>query len=226
MMSDSQWLPRLQAQQIRKGGRQYFVNEQGNALPSVTTILNATKPQVDKERLWQWKQRVGVTEATRIATTAGRRGTGTHKQIERYLQGKSVACSEAVQPYWDSIAPVLQEIEAVRLVEGTVFHSNWRYAGRVDCVASYRGIPCVCDWKTADVPKGSLERLYDGPLQLAAYAGAVNESYRDRGVCIDHALLVVALPGLPAEVFWLEPATLSDYGCRWRERVEQFWQTV
>lgn len=224
MPSNFQPLPRLKAKQVREYGKQYYINEQGIRLPSVTTILSATKPQEDRDRLAQWQQRVGVEEAYRISSTAGRRGTGTHKHIERYLLGEDVICPEGIKPYWESVEPVLQEIEDVRLVEGNIFHYDLRYAGRVDCVASYRGVPCVCDWKTADSPKGSVERLYDYPIQLAAYAGAVNHSYQDCGIEINHAMLVVAIPEMPAEVFWFEPAVVMDYWCRWQERVKTFWQ--
>jgi len=80
----------------------------------------------------------------------------------------------------------LQDIDAVRLIESPVFHYDLSYAGRVDCVASYKDIPRVM---TADKPKGLVERLYEYPLQLAAYLGAVNKYYQDYGK-IDHALVV------------------------------------
>ncbi len=224
MSNRPQKLPYLNAKQVRENGRQYYLNAQGDRFPSVTTILNATKPQADRERLLQWRQRIGLAEATRISTAAGRRGTSTHKYIEQYLQGEEISCPESVRPYWDSIEPVLQEISDVQLVEGTVFHDDLRYAGRLDCVASYRGIPCVCDWKTADFPKGSIERLFDYPLQLAAYQAAFNESYQGYDIQLNHALLVVAIAHHPAEVFWFKPDAIALYWQQWTERLAEFWQ--
>lgn len=226
MPINTQLLPSPQANQIRENGNQYYVDTKGDRLPSVTTILNATKPQEDRDRLANWRQRVGATEATRISGTASRRGTQTHKQVQRYLLGEKVTCPETSRPYWESIEPVLQDIDAVRLVEGPVFHYDLSYAGRVDCVASYKGIPCVCEWKTADKPKGSIERLYEYPLQLTAYLGAVNQYYQDCGVKLDYALLVVAIPEMPAEVFWFEPAVMNHYWQQWEHRVAQYWQRV
>ena len=224
MSPETQLLPRLNAKSVRENGKQYYVDDKGDRLPSVTTILNATKPQEDRDRLNNWRTRVGVEEATRITGTASRRGTQTHKQIERYLLGQNPVCPEASRPYWESIKPVLADINTVRLVEGSVFHYNMTYSGKVDCVASYKNIPCVCEWKTADKPKGSIERLYEHPLQLVAYMGAFNEYYRDYDIQLNHALLVVAIPEMPAEVFWFEPAAIKDYWEEWEKRVAQYWQ--
>ncbi len=224
MASDIQLLPRLHAKSVRENGNQYYVNIKGDRLPSVTTILNATKPQADRDRLFNWRQRVGTNEANRISGTASRRGTQTHKQIQRYLQGLDTPCPEASRPYWQSIEPVLQNIDAVRLIESPVFHYEMSYAGIVDCVASYQGIPCICEWKTADKPKGSVERLYEYPLQLSAYLGAVNQYYQDYGIKLNHALLVVAIPELPAEVFLFEQLAMEDYWQQWLGRVAEYWK--
>ncbi|MBF2005416.1 MAG: PD-(D/E)XK nuclease family protein [Chlorogloeopsis fritschii C42_A2020_084] len=224
MQFDTQLLPRNHGKPLRDNGQQYYMDDKGNRFPSVTTILNATKPQVDRDRLSNWKARIGTEEVTRISTTASRRGTQTHKQIERYLLGENPICSEASRPYWESIKPVLEKIDTVRLVEGSVFHYDLSYSGKVDCVASYKSVPCICEWKTADKPKGTVERLYEYPLQLTAYLGAVNEYYRDYGIDLNHALLVIAIPEIEAEVFWFEPQTMNSFWQKWEQRVAEYWQ--
>jgi genome maintenance exonuclease 1 len=118
----------------------------------------------------------------------------------------------------------LQDVGNVRLIEGTVFNYDLGYAGIVDCVASFRGIPCICEWKTADKPKGSIERLYDYPLQIAAYSSAVNHYYRDCDIKLEHALIVVAIPERQAEVFWLEPESMQTFWQQWEKRVAAFWK--
>jgi hypothetical protein len=195
------------------------MDAEGQRLPSVTTILNATRSQAQRQALQEWRQRVGVETAAQISSAASKRGTGTHRQIQRYLRGEAPVCSETVQPYWESIWPVLQDLNDIRLVESPVFHYALNYAGQPDCVASYRGVPCLCEWKTADRPKQSLERLHDYPLQLAAYWGAVNHFFRDQNLCLDQAILVVAVPQMPAEVFLLESSTLLDYWAQWEQRL-------
>ncbi len=223
MPSDIQMLPRLHAKSVRANGSQYYLDPKGDRLPSVTTILNATKPQEQRDRLVNWRQRVGTDEANRISTTASRRGTQTHKYIQHYLQGEDTPCPEASRPYWESIKPVLQNIDNVRLLEGLVCHYDLSYAGIVDCVAAYKGIACVCEWKTADKPKGSVEHLFDYPLQLAAYLGAVNHYYQDYGVQLNHALIVVAISEMPAQVFWFDLAAITYYWQEWENRVAAYW---
>ncbi len=220
-----QWLPRCEGRTVRQQGNQWIATAQGYRFPSVTAILNATRPREHLEALAAWRQRVGMAEAASIASAASRRGTGTHRQIQHFLEGKPVDCTAHVQPYWESFLPVLQTLRAVRLVEGYVFHGDLGYAGQVDCIASYQGVPCVCEWKTADRPKGSVDRLYDYPLQLAAYCGAANATYSAHHLHITHALLVVGIPHHPAEVFWFLPDDLAGYWNQWQQRLTTYLAT-
>lgn len=224
MPTNIQLLPQINTQSVRENGKQFYLDSLGRRFPSVTTILNATKPQAERDRLSNWKARIGTEEATRISTTASRRGTKTHKQIEHYLLNKNPVCPQASLPYWESIKPVLEEIDTIRLIEGSVFHYGMKYAGKVDCVASYKGMPCVCEWKTADKPKGSIESLYEYPLQTIAYLGAVQEYYQDYNLQLDHALLVIALPNLPAQVFWFEKEQIHEYWQKWEKRIVEYWE--
>lgn len=214
-------LPPISAKR-QKGG--YLVDPNGVPLPSVTTILNATKPPEAWEALARWRDRLGAEEAQRVSRAASRRGSLTHKHIKDYLLGKEVSCPDFARPYWDSLKPVLDEVDSVQLVESAVFHYDLAYAGKVDCVASFQGTPCICDWKTSDRPKGSVERLHDGPLQLAAYCGAVNHAYATAGIHLRHALLVVAIPDQPAELFWFEPEQVLLYWQQWQGRVEDYYR--
>lgn len=218
-----QLLPTHKGRMARQDGQSYLINAQGIRFPSVTTVLNATKPLSDRQALMQWRDRLGVAEANRIAGTASRRGTLTHKQIKSYLLGEAQPCPVTIQPYWESLSRVLSQIEAVYLVEGCVFHADLIYGGKVDCVIEYAGAPCLCDWKTADTPKRSLDRLYDAPLQAAAYCGAVNHYYAEHGLKLHHAMIVVAIPDQTAEVFLFESEALVRYWNQWQERLQQYY---
>jgi len=67
------------------GLRTYDVGEQ--KLPSVTTILGATKSQESQDSIAKWQARVGQDEATRIRDQAASRGTNMHKHLEQHLLG-------------------------------------------------------------------------------------------------------------------------------------------
>ena len=56
---------------IINGSRHY--NLEGSNLPSVTSIIKATKSEEDKAALEAWKQRVGHKEAERIKNEASNR---------------------------------------------------------------------------------------------------------------------------------------------------------
>ena len=57
-------------------------------LPSVTSILEITKPNSDKEQLAKWVAKVGEAESKRIASESSSRGTAIHSRIENFLKGK------------------------------------------------------------------------------------------------------------------------------------------
>ena len=63
---------------IEDGYRKYSLGEE--KLPSVTTILSATKTEEEKAALANWRVRVGFKEANRIKTEASSRGTSMKKR--------------------------------------------------------------------------------------------------------------------------------------------------
>jgi len=53
----------------------------GSKVPSVTTILDKTKPAEAKAALAAWKKAVGEKKAQEITTEAANRGTRMHKYL-------------------------------------------------------------------------------------------------------------------------------------------------
>ena len=64
-------------------GKRLYATPDGNAVASVTTILDATK---DKTHLIAWKKRVGEQKAQEIVTEAAGVGTRMHKYLEDYIE--------------------------------------------------------------------------------------------------------------------------------------------
>ena len=64
--------------------KRVYQTPDGESLPSVTTILSATK---DMTHLNEWKKRVGVENAQRITTEAAGVGTAMHSNLERFIAG-------------------------------------------------------------------------------------------------------------------------------------------
>ncbi len=208
-------------------GRCYYKDQSGNLLPAVTTVLKETQTAQSIAALAYWRQKVGEIEANRIVQLRRRTGTALHQMVKEFLQRHPPKlCSEVIQPYWDSIQPVLEQISDIQLVETVVWNYVERYAGKVDLVARYQGVPCMIEWTTADEPKRLPSKLYDKPIQLVAYGGAVNRYYGDSlyGSKITHVLVIVALPGIPAETFWFEREQVLWYWDKWQERLKLFYE--
>ena len=68
------------------GQRLYDVNSE--KLPSVTTILNATKTEEQKASLERWRQKIGAKEADHISRQSLNRGSEMHSFLELFLLGK------------------------------------------------------------------------------------------------------------------------------------------
>ena len=67
-------------------GKRHYCLPDGSKVPSVTTILDATKPQEKREALMRWRKSVGEAKAQQIVTEAASRGTRMHKWLENYVK--------------------------------------------------------------------------------------------------------------------------------------------
>ncbi|MEM8675831.1 MAG: hypothetical protein AAGF83_18450 [Cyanobacteria bacterium P01_G01_bin.67] len=179
----------------------------GQAYPSVSTILSATKPLSERLALQRWRQRVGVKQAQKISTQACRRGTSVHTAINYFLNGQDLPNDIEENLFWHSIKPVLESVDEVHLLESAVYHAQEHYAGRLDCLGAWQGELCVFDWKTATKPK-KLEWIADYCLQVTAYTAAINHLYQ---VQINRAVIAIALANQPAQIFHLDSEDLSGY---------------
>jgi genome maintenance exonuclease 1 len=67
-------------------GKRHYALPDGSRVPSVTTILERTKPQEARQALQEWRNRVGHERAQQITTEAANRGTRMHTYLERYVK--------------------------------------------------------------------------------------------------------------------------------------------
>lgn len=188
-------------------------------LPSTTTVTSRTKPRADVEALNEWREKVGVTEAQRISKEACDRGNLLHQAIEYRLEhGIAPEISEEIQPWYDSLAPFLDQIQQVALIEGCVWDLESRFAGRVDCIAVIDDELVLCDWKTSSKPKRQ-DWILDYRLQATAYRQAVKFTY---GLDIERAVVAIALPLEEAQIFMIQPEDWPDLEMVWGDRLSQF----
>ncbi|XP_072247340.1 mitochondrial genome maintenance exonuclease 1 [Leuresthes tenuis] len=205
-------------------------------VPSVTRVLQQTLSPEQIFYLERWKRRMiselGEEGFKSYSQNLFRQGKLFHSAVEDILtSGATLANSNPsetpeyapeVQGYMESISSILEDVRAVRAIESTVQHGPLNYLGIVDCVARYRGVLCVIDWKTSEKPKPFLGNTYDNPVQVAAYAGALNndENYKYQ---VENGLIVVAYKdGSPAHAHQLNSELMSEYWKTWLLRLEDF----
>ena len=163
-------------------GKRHYTTPDGNPVPSVTTILDKTKPEEKKIALENWKRRVGHERAQQITTEAASRGTRMHTYLENYVLGGELK-ERGSNPYsWAShrmaevvIDQGLCNVDEYWGMEVPLYFPSV-YAGTTDCVGVHQGDEAILDFKQTNKPKRE-EWIDDYKLQLCAYAEAHNEVY-------------------------------------------------
>ena len=165
---------------IENGMRKYLFDDE--KLPSVTSILQATKSEEDKAALENWKQRVGHKEANKIKTEASSRGTSMHSYIEDFLRGRiNESFFESNEQYKNMAKEIIDKgikgkLEEIFGMETTLRYPQ-KYGGTADLVGVYLGKEAIIDFKQANKPK-KVDYVQDYFLQLGAYTLAHNVVYK------------------------------------------------
>ena len=165
---------------IENGLRKYLFGEE--KLPSVTSILQATKTEEDKASLELWKERVGHKEANKIKNEASSRGTSMHSYIEDFLRGRiNKSFFESNKQYKSMAKEIIDKgikgkLEEIYGMETTLYYPE-KYAGTADLVGIYQGQETIIDFKQANKPKKT-DYIQDYFLQLGAYTLAHNVVYK------------------------------------------------
>ena len=171
-------------------GKRHYVGEDGNPVPSVTTILSHSK---DMTGLNAWKKRVGKAEAQRIVTESANLGTVTHKHLESYVEGierptgTNQVYQQAKQLSDIIIDNGMSKIDEVWGIEQGLCFPNL-YAGTADMVCVYDGIPVIGDFKTSRKVKKK-EWIEGYFCQASAYAIMFEER---TGIPITQLVVLIA----------------------------------
>lgn len=147
-------------------GKRYYALPDGTKLPSVTTVLGATK----KEAIMAWRKRVGEEKANAISRKASGRGTNVHTLCERYLNNDPLGdIMPDAKEMFLSIKPLLNRINNIHYQEQALYSVQLGMAGRVDCIGEFDGVLSVIDFKTSKRIK-TKEDIEDYFWQTTAYA--------------------------------------------------------
>jgi len=205
-------------------GRRYATPD-GNKLPSVTTILDATKSEESKKALMEWRKRVGPQKAQEITTEAAGRGTRMHKWLEDYIKtgvvGEPGSNPYSLQSHKMAQSIITQGLSKCNEYWGTevpVYFPSI-YAGTTDLCGIHDNAEAIMDHKQTNKPK-KREWIDDYFVQLAAYANAHNEVH---GTKIRKGVIFMCSAANEYQEFIVEGAEFDKYTDMWFKKCEQFY---
>ena len=170
-------------------GKRYYIDENGEAFPSVTTVVGLES----RKQIQLWRERVGEEEANKVSTMAAKRGTLFHQHVEDYLKKEKpfIEFENILQEgMFRAVRPVLDEIIPLA-IEAPMYSNTLKMAGRVDCIGMFDGKLMIIDFKSSAKPKEEY-MAKSWYLQMAAYALMVEEL---TGHEIEECLALVAVEG-------------------------------
>ena len=185
--------------------------------PGVTSVLGDMIPDPEME---EWIRKVGKEKVDQILTAAGHRGTAMHCFIEQFIDtlSKTKDVSEALK-HTQTVSPGILLKEGVpqdKIDIGRELFYKFYYSdfpstymnpigielGIYSNTLFYRGLadifymdkifgPAVTDFKTSSgyIKKGTVKEL-KYKHQLGAYAGALDEMYKDKGLEIKRSSIL------------------------------------
>ena len=207
---------------ITKNHKRHYETPDGRAVPSVTTVLSATK---DMTHLNAWKKRVGAQEAQRIATESANIGTVMHRSLEKHVKGEDrKPGSNLIQQKAHTMANVIIDngLNDVSEVWGSEvsLHYPELYAGTTDLVGVYKGAPAIMDFKQSRRLKKK-EWVEDYYLQLVAYSEAHNKLYDTQ---INSGRIFICTQNNEFQTFDID--NYDHWVGQWYARLEQYYKSV
>jgi|TARA_B100000925_G_scaffold287781_1_gene267632 genome maintenance exonuclease 1 len=163
-------LPEITTESIK--GKRFYVTPEGNKYPSITTVLSDR----NKEGIIKWRESVGNDVANQVMRQAASRGTAVHTLIENYLNNEELSKQDVLPvALFVTMKSELDNINNIRIQEGGLYSDKLGVAGRVDCIAEYKGKISVIDFKTSTKEKKE-EWVENYFIQGSAYC----EMYEER----------------------------------------------
>ena len=165
-------------------GRRFYVTPEGKKYPSITTVLSGRS----KEGINRWRESVGHDVANQIMRSAAKRGTAVHTLVENYLNNEAREKPiQLTKSLFTILKTELDHINNIVMQEESLCSHKWGVAGRVDCIAEFKGKLSVIDFKTSTKDKKE-EWVENYFIQTAAYCEMYEEQY---GQPIDQIVILI-----------------------------------
>jgi genome maintenance exonuclease 1 len=204
-------------------GRKY--NSPDGPLPSVTTILDATKSKESKQALFEWRKRIGEKKAQEITKEAAGRGTKMHSYLENYVingvlkqPGSHPMSIKSYAMATQIVKKGLSKCDEYWGVEISLYFPKI-YAGTTDLIGVHEGEPAIIDFKQTNKPKKH-EWIEDYFYQLAAYAAAHNELY---GTNIRKGVVMMCSVDEEYQEFIIQGNEFDEWVNKWFYKLEEYY---
>jgi genome maintenance exonuclease 1 len=131
---------------VEKKGMRVYSTPDGEFY-SVTTVTGWEK----RNFFAKWR-RDNQDESARVC----KRGTNLHSICEKYILNQELNLNEIEENernLFELLLPEINKIEEVYALETMLWGNITGLAGRVDCIAKYKGEVCIIDFKGSTKPK-------------------------------------------------------------------------
>ena len=217
---------------IHEGFRHYTLKNQ--MLPSVTSIIEMTKTDREKEALAAWKSKLGAKESSAISSAATKLGSEMHSNVEQFLLGKdnlNLFEDEKEKSKSRMMSDLIIEeglrdkLEEIHGVECVLYYPGPKgFAGSADLIGMYSGVHSVIDLKSkSSIMKENYDSLQNYYTQLGGYSLAHNKVYDSN---ISQGVILLATTDLVFQIFRIKDEKLVEYQNKFLERVEKYYSLI
>jgi hypothetical protein len=176
-----------------------YVTPDGSRYPSVTTFLGSFEE--DSDWFERWAEKLGgVDKANAESERCANRGTGVHLALEYLLKNRPDDAHAGDYKFmYRQIERVLRmHVDDIHALELPLWSKVMQLAGRVDCIAKYKGELAIIDFKTATKEKLA-KWITNYFLQATCYSIMLEELY---GLKAEKLVIIISVENAKdAQVF-------------------------
>ena len=207
---------------VTKNHKRHYETPDGRQVPSVTTVLSATK---DMTHLHAWRKRIGAEKAQQITTESANIGTVMHNSLEKHVKGiERKPGSNLIHQKAHAMANViidngLKDVSEVWGSEVSLYYPEL-YAGTTDLVGVYKGEPAIMDF----VPARRMNKREGGeyhPLPLVEFADAHNNQHDSQ---VKSARMFICTQNNEFQSFEIE--NYDHWVGQWYSKLEQYYKSI
>lgn len=146
----------------------------GKPVPSVTQVMGRVATKKDDDGPWNAISGNFIVGGD----TASNFGRAFHKVAEIICQGKKCTYDPVLEPWVKGLRKFLSDHPELEITKTEIqlYSKMYNFAGTMDILGYYKGVPIIIDWKTST----GISKTWN--MQTAAYEQLVNENFNERKI--------------------------------------------